>query len=435
MTAGTFATQPQNPQSSTSTDGLGRVHTDNTRLSRHNTSPTSPASNSEDDDDSDEEDEDTNKVNQREKLLTNLKSPSHDYKAEDNQTYDVFKRDYQSMVAHCVLDENDANQRTIIHYVVHRLTDRDFKSIRYRLLIRLSLEIGGSILSERSSHDRTCLHLAVEFKYIELTKCICNYAREDALSEAIKIRTLEGQTCLHMAITAHGGPFLDFVRAFMDKTNPNALEQRRKPLSNSDGEGAGNTPLHDLVSIERCKLPTRTCTKPPLQCEKCNKKPPEDAAQREESSYTKTLRRLIEKCPSAMSTLNEAHESPYLYHLSTRSKYMPSWKHELPQVTEDNSLSLYDDVTSKGKTERRSNVEVTPATLAVVADSEHRKKGSKSTDERPQESGASKSQKHSKAVKEYSPLLVSKVGDILTHESLSQKDFEKACVSLFGKSM
>lgn len=434
MTAGTFATQPQPPQSPTSTDGLDRAHSGNTRLSRPNTFTSNPAAGYEGDEDSSDEDEDTNRENERKKLLEDLTNDPYDYKAEEDQTYDVFKKSYQGAVEHCVLDEKDANQRTIIHYVVHKQNDKVFKEVRWRFLIRLSLEIGGSILSERSSRDRTCLHLAVDSSFIELTKCICNYARKDALSEAIKIRTLDGQTCLHMAITAPNGPFLDLVRAFMNKTHHNALEQQRKPLSNSDGEGAGNTPLHDLVSIERCKLPTRICTKPPGQCEKCKKNPPEDTAQREEKSYIKTLNQLIEKCPAAMSTLNEAQESPYQYHLSTRSKYMPSWKKlEFPQVTEDNDPSLSDNITSREKTERRLNVPVTPASLA---DSERRQKRPKdSRDEKSQEFTASKSGKHSRAVKQYSQSLTAKVGQILMHESLSQKDFEKACVSLFGKSM
>jgi hypothetical protein len=382
-------------------------------------------------------DEEDNVATIRNTLLTTLRQSVQKYQTVDNgEAYSKFAGDYRSAVRKCIIDKQNRTEKTLLHYLTIRLDGQDFSYNCFQFLIKLILEIGETlnphILREKSPEGgNTCFHAAVNNNKVELAKFICATAGKSALSSAIAIPNERGQTCLHLAITNDDPPNLDLLKVLAEGANGDAILAPRgiiDPDGRNQDKGRGNTVLHDFVHIKLCKLLVRKCQLSQGECGKCRRRDkPDDIAERAKAIYLDTLKLMIEKCPAAMKALNKADESPYLFHLSTRSKDMPGWKDlELSETPQPNASTKRDSdqiITEKEKVEGEYRE-------IIDSKTDPQKKMGSGNDEK-----RSAPLRHEQPKREYSRDMAREVAKILMDHSLSQEDFTDACTSLFGKSI
>lgn len=416
----------------------------NPTMSRSNTA-VDPVSEDEDDDD-DDEDIDT----KRTKLLQKLREDSQTskYHNVNQETYDTFVKEHRGSVKNCMIDPKNRTEKTLLHYLASRLGKTDMNSCCFQLLVRLILEVGNpkdpgsAILKEQSPDGKhTCLHLAVMRDQFEFVKFVCTTADKGALSDAISILNGKQLNCLHVATTTENEPNLALIKVLVDNANAKTLLERRKPVDEHD-LGTLNTALHDFVHVRMCKLMTRKCQKKFDDCDKCSpkEKPKENleiVAERQKELYLQILEAMTAKCCDAIKVLNKAEQSPYLYHLSTRSRSreVSSWSGL--EFEPDDPIS---NPISQSEKEIPSLKPKTSGDLSSHAESELGQKptqrsdpkhGKHASQEKPET--ATKRPKHFKAVPEYSRSLAKTVAKFLMAQSLSQDNFPDTCTSLFGK--
>ena len=225
----------------------------------------------------------------------------------------------------------------------------------------------------------------------------------------------------------------------MDNASADTLLIRRKPIDDHD-LGTSNTALHDFVHIRMCKLLTRKCRKNFDECDRCSskekaKESPDKIAERQKALYLEILGAMTAKCGDAIKKLNKAEQSPYLYHLSTRSRELSSWsglEFEPDDLTSD-SISQPEKETHALKTKTSGDLSSHPESElghkpTPGSDTKH---GKLASQEKPET--AAKRLKHIRPAREYSRSLAKTVAKFLMAQSLSQNNFPDACTSLFGK--
>ncbi|RSL90273.1 hypothetical protein CEP52_014628 [Fusarium oligoseptatum] len=157
------------------------------------------------------------------------------------------------------------------------------------------------------------LHLAIKRKHFQLLKYICE---ENETGEFKKLVT-EGiaelkssQNCLHaiIAIIATDPHYIDMVKTLVKCADTKAFATKR--------QADGNTPLHDFAMFTGKRFK--------IYESKSSKQRPSSFPdwvgdeKRYAEEYVTILRIMIQKCPSALWTLNNEGKTPYVVHRETR---------------------------------------------------------------------------------------------------------------------
>jgi len=344
-------------------------------------------------DERDDDDEDMDRIeNKRTSLLDAVRNLNPADTTADGTAYSRFKQNHRSTVESCILDSENRSETTLLHFLAIRLVKKDIKDGRFKLLVKLILEIGKSqnphILCVRSlAGNSTCLHKAIDVGKDDFVMLICDNAEPGHLSDAIGLGDAQGQTCLHMAITSNK-PNLDLIQTLVSKANADTILTKRTG-GDKHAKEYENTALHDFVDFRMCNLPVRKCLKEYAACSTCTKGP----EIRDQEKYWYILQKMLDICPDAMKILNAAGQSPYMFHISTKKAIMPKWNH----------LEFSEAVGKDGLMGNGATQATTEPT-------------------------------HWKPKPEYSESFATKVAMLLMNRSLSQEKYSDACTCLFGKS-
>ncbi|KAI1760721.1 hypothetical protein GGR53DRAFT_508767 [Hypoxylon sp. FL1150] len=399
-----------------------------------------------DDDDDDEEDEEEDEIDdgepdfvvrkstidvrtERTKLLTEV--------SKEAQFGDVdIIEGYRARVRVCLKDDKNAEEPTLLHYIV--LSTLIFHESREAMnfIVRLALEEAPEDLAYQTKGPlETPLHVAIKRKEESLAQLMCELTPAVA-AKAISLQNENGETCLHLAIKEN----LELVPFLISKAHVSTFRQQR---SQKVRLGAGNTPLHDAVHYSRYVIEAATC--PPEKIPKCRRC--REAEKKLESSCTRLsqiVESLVQKDAEALGTLNTLGQSPYVYHLATRQEVRASLDLEKPVPAGTNQgqplknpKAEPNKSTIVGKVDR-PKMDGKPAANVVPEDSKQTK-NPKSESKNPKSEKGRSVKPGPKITKAHQPLPrsdklaeKSKIEEYLREMAFAQGNFEKACRCLFG---
>lgn len=223
---------------------------------------------------------------------------------------------YEANAKECLRDESKSNS-TILHWILEtnrniEVPGRNLKALEE--LIKLSLKLDPDLLMEKDRRDETALHLALSTQHDDfesLAECMCKSVPDTTIRKALGARNNKGETPIHLAVMEGLGIASYLVERSDEDT---LLLQRHAESTGSPLSGGKNTALHDAVAYKRCKAEECGCgEKESARCDELN-----DKMWAERSRVLELIEGLIHRCPAALTSMNSADESPYLYHLSTK---------------------------------------------------------------------------------------------------------------------
>ena len=405
---------------------------------------------SDDDDDDDDDDGHENEHNddatgpaKREDLLNRFRELGGD--VNDQQAYDSFVSKNAYDVYHHVSGYSK-EEPTVDGTLLHSLA-RTTTTLSWQVWVKFILDVARSIrvdvLCENAKGNKTCIHAAIEHgdEGLPFIIFICDIEDDKVLETAIALTTDLELSCVDLAISevspvASACSFKGFRLSGMQmlheltrKASEATLSRSRKSkVGGSRDAGRGNLPLHDLVHVNVCRDLTRRCSKEKSTCKLCRKQKDDFAHYRR--TYLDVLDLMVKKHPQAMTTMNSAKQSPFLFHCYTRdsSETNKDWG----RLEFDTSVDTI--IAAKNG---RSNAELPPKLPPKKGDPYHPSQGKNGSEPTALQtsSQASKVLKHKdpKDV-EISRDLVTVVSQKLLELCLSSESFSDVCNSSFGES-
>lgn len=355
-----------------------------------------------------------------------------------------FARQFGQTVKKCLIDGKvGSSEKTLLHYLAAKLRTKEFDIVSIQLLVKYILKWESTVLVQTGGGQNTPLHAAISNRQFDLIRFICGETDSARLSAALEVTNERNQTCLHVAMEAQNFD-IEIIRLLVEKSNSDAISKQRSRIDNPNVDrGNRNTALHDYVHIERCLIPTRTCPVAPEECKNCQQrwKSIELAVAKFEKDYIETFEMMATKCPEAVHILNDAGESPYLYHCSTRARTKHLKKDEWrgleflkdANAQAQNAASKGDTTPNLTEREARSVNSVTHRKEAKAADKinvagkTERQAGPQLPD------GTQQRRPHTRPENRLSKPLATEIARRLLEHSLSQPSYQDTYTSLFGK--
>lgn len=214
-----------------------------------------------------------------------------------------FKARYEERLRrHCGPDENDKN-RTIFHWLPSKLWEGMMSEDQLEWLVTTVIACNPLIIRQRTNdvEKSNCLHVALEAKRPVLARLICEQSLGHpkaslAVREVISQGNEYKENPLHLAIL-QDEPNFKLIQILVENSTKEAISMQRHGRTLGNKTENLNTPLHDLVHVDRVF----------------------------NGGYMKVLMKTVEKDPEALSVSNEAGETPFQFHISTRNRRNGQW--------------------------------------------------------------------------------------------------------------
>lgn len=364
---------------------------------------------------SDDEDDDGD-TQKRNNYMDTVVANYNDLISSNDEYNQIFaKKHYTAVTTLMEADEKaEYNQGTLLHNLVSQLGRTKQWKLWVKFILDVAMALKISILVAKSKNNSsTCLHDAIQAGKADFIQFLGEISGCEDMSKAIAATNGRLQNCVHLAIEEVKMNTSNFrlVDYLTKMANPDTLKTKRAVTRQND-MGAGNTCLHDLVNIRLCKAYNKKCST--KDCPKCQKKgSPQGLSDEYATRYLDVLRTMAARCPSALRTMNEAEQSPFLFHVYTRSQdpATKAWSRlELSHMDE--------------------NVEVTSRQSGGVVNETVAKKQGPSI-QLKNDTGIND---HKKPEWEHSQALATNVAKELMELCLSQLSFANVCDGFFGHS-
>jgi hypothetical protein len=321
----------------------------------------------ENEDDVDEDTEDNTEVN---KILRQRREILQEITA-GKITEDTFKREnrkeLEKRVKQCLQDGDDG-EPTLLHTMVIYIKFNAIQQLlAYKSLAKLALKDNESLMTiGADTTEGTALHLAIDKGLGDFAQYLCRASKNAAA--AIRLKRKDGYNCLRLAFEKGLSTLLTIVKY--------ADNELFKLWS-----GAGNTVLHEVVDFGRCK-----------------------------GSQKKIVEEVYCKWPKAINELNDAGQSPYQYHLHTKTSKRVSQKN------------------MKDKNSKHRGAETPTAETLVYI------QGILTSRNEITEKGSNASSQNRAVKKSPSEEVADTVEKFLKEKSLAAKKFEDAVMCIFGST-
>lgn len=329
--------------------------------------------------------------------------------------FDDFRRNYSAKVKGCLVDRHKVDEKTLLHFLVNKGSFED-SPVQVGYLIDLALEQEPGLLKiTNDTGSDTALHLAVRRQDHELIRHMCR--KPKIASDAIAVQNQNDETCLHLAIneSRKAGTNLELVKYLIDIACSETFVKKRSSQSKDDK----NTPLHDAVNISLCVAEIPVCEKD--FCQQCRNAKTKSEKYRQ--MLLEIVRGLTDRGSKAMTELNAAGESPYLFHVSSRSKIHAEAASGSAASNPKSAAALRGTAANK-KQYRSGDDNANANDMNKIGDNPKSENRSNTVKKRTAASH--------KCKWEYSEALAMEVEKYLKEKILSEMNFENACKSLFG---
>lgn len=214
-----------------------------------------------------------------------------------------FKAEYEERLRRCCGPDGNDKNKNILHWLPSQLWEGSISPDHLEWLVSTIIACNPLIILQRTNdvQKSNCLHVALEAKRFVLVRLICQQSLEhSAASLAVRETISQGneykENSLHMAIR-QDEPDLSLIQFLVENADKEAISMQRRRRTLGDETEDLNTPLHDLVHIDRVF----------------------------KGGHMKVLAQMVEKCPGALKISNRAKETPFQFHLSTRNRKNGDW--------------------------------------------------------------------------------------------------------------
>lgn len=219
------------------------------------------------------------------------------------ESLEDFKAKYEERLRQCCgPDENDKG-KTIFHWLPSKLWESMMSELQLEWLVSTVIACNPLIIRLRTNdvQKSNCLHVALEAKSPVLARLICEQSlKHPSASSAVREAISQGneykENSLHMAIL-QDEPNLKLIQILVENADKGAISMQRYGRTLGDKTENMNTPLHDLVHVDRVF----------------------------NVGYMKVLIQTVEKCLEALKISNQAKETPFQFHISTRNRRDGEW--------------------------------------------------------------------------------------------------------------
>lgn len=260
--------------------------------------------------------------------LLKLKNPTM-RKLQHRNELEAVRKDkenqYRADIIRCVEDKTIP----FIHFVLGRAASSiDLPTTLF--ILKLILESDPDQIC--SHHEEPLLHKAIRVEvqspvdFRGLTSKICTLVDPQKISTAIaQINNLK-ENCLHLIVRHHTYDAESIIASVDPQFAPDVFGQKR--ISAFPEDENGNTPLHDALNFEKVALRAILCpksiqsTEPGLgMCADCYSATAKNKTLPGPNTYWNTLiRPLVNGCRDILKQRNAAGQSPYAFHLKTRTR-------------------------------------------------------------------------------------------------------------------
>ncbi|KAL1882838.1 hypothetical protein Daus18300_000476 [Diaporthe australafricana] len=225
---------------------------------------------------------------------------------EKGKSYDSlenFKAIYEERLRRCCGPDGKDKNKTILHWLPSHLWEDHVSPNHLEWLVSTIIAFNPLIICEQTNDTQklNCLHVALEAKRVILVRLICEQSLKHSAESLLVRQTISQgndhkENSLHMAIRQEE-PDLSLIQFLVENADKNAISMQRLGRDLENETEDLNTPLHDLVHIDRVL----------------------------EVGYMKVLAQMVKKCPEALKISNGAKETPFLFHVATRFKKNNNW--------------------------------------------------------------------------------------------------------------